>query len=122
MCQQRSHEKLDVFRLSRELAIELYRCTARFPQDERFGLTSQIRRAAVSVPANIAEGAARRSKREFSRFLLNARGSVTELRVLLDIAHEIGSLSDRDFQTGDGRLDRIFAMTSGLIRRSDRNE
>src|SRR6266705_2249341 len=119
MRQKLSHENLDLYRLSRQFAVDLYRETSKFPSEERFGLTSQIRRAAVSIPANIAEGASRRSKREFSRFLLNTRGPVTELRVLLDIAHEIGSLSDRDFQTCDGRLDRIFAMTSGLIRRSD---
>jgi len=117
--QQRAHERLDAFRLSRELALELYRCTANFPQDERFGLVSQIRRAVVSIPANIAEGAARRSKREFSRFLLNARGSATELRLLLDIAHETGNLAEEDFRRSEQKLDRVFAMTSGLIRRSD---
>jgi four helix bundle protein len=117
--EQQAHEKLDAYRLSRELAVELYRCTAGFPQDERFGLTSQIRRAAVAIPANIAEGAARRSKREFSRFLLIARGSATELRLLLDIAHETGSLREEDFHRCEQKLDRVFAMTSGLIRRSD---
>lgn len=117
--EQQAHEKLDAFRLSRELALELYRLSASFPQEERFGLTSQIRRAAVAIPANIAEGAARRSKREFSRFLLTARGSATELRLLLDIAHETGSLSENDFHCCEQKLDRIFAMTSGLIRRSD---
>ncbi|HKA35772.1 MAG TPA: four helix bundle protein [Thermoanaerobaculia bacterium] len=117
--EQQAHEKLDVFRLSRELALDLYRATAKFPRDERFGLTSQIRRAAVAIPANIAEGAARRSKREFSRFLLTARGSATELRLLLDIAHETGSLCEGEFQKCEQKLDRIFAMTSGLIRRSD---
>lgn len=120
--EQQAHEKLDAFRLSRDLALELYRCTAEFPSAERFGLTSQIRRAAVSIPANIAEGAARRSKREFSRFLLNARGSVTELRLLLDIAHETGSLEVRDFRSCEEKLDRLFAMTSGLIRRADRSD
>lgn len=117
--QQQAHEKLDAFRLSRELALKLYRCTVCFPSEERFGLTSQIRRAAVSIPANIAEGAARRLKREFSRFLLSARGSATELRLLLDIAHETGNLPDEDFDRFEQKLDRIFAMTSGLIRRSD---
>jgi four helix bundle protein len=115
-----AHERLDVYRISRELALDLYRCTAGFPPDEKFGLTSQIRRAAVAIPANIAEGAARRSKREFSRFLLTARGSATELRLLLDIAHETGSLGKEDFLRCDRKLDRILEMTSGLIRRSDR--
>jgi four helix bundle protein len=117
--ERQAHEKLDAFRLSRELALELYRCTTNFPQEEKFGLTSQIRRAAVAVPANIAEGAARRSRREFSRFLLTARGSATELRLLLDIVHETGSLGEDDFLRCERKLDRILAMTSGLIRRSD---
>jgi four helix bundle protein len=82
-------------------------------------LTSQIRRAAVAIPANIAEGAARRSKREFARFLLTARGSATELRLLLDIARETGKINSKEFEICDQQLDRIFAMTSGLIRKSD---
>jgi four helix bundle protein len=117
--QTQAHEKLDAYRLARQFAIDLYRYTAAFPVEEKFGLTSQIRRAAVAIPANIAEGAARRSKREFSRFLLTARGSTTELRLLLDIAHETGRLSDETFSACESKLDRIFAMTSGLIRRSD---
>jgi len=117
--QQQAHERLDVFKAARQLAIDLYRETATFPSDEKFGLTSQIRRAAVSIPANIAEGAARRSKREFSRFLLVARGSATELRLLLDIARETGNVSDDRFNACGETLDRIVAMASGLIRRSD---
>jgi four helix bundle protein len=87
------HERLDLFVVARQLAIDLYRDTAGFPSEERFGLVSQIRRAAVSIPANVAEGAARRSKPEFVRFLLTARGSATELRLLLDIACQIGHLT-----------------------------
>jgi four helix bundle protein len=117
--QTQAHEKLDAYKVARQFAIELYRYTAAFPAEERFGLTSQIRRAAVAIPANIAEGAARRSKREFSRVLLTARGSTAELRLLLDIAHETGRLNDETFSVCESKLDRIFAMTSGLIRRSD---
>jgi four helix bundle protein len=113
------HERLDAFQLARGLAIDLYRETARFPAVERFGLSSQIRRAAVSIPANIAEGAARRSKREFTRFLLAARGSATELRVLLEIARETGSMGADSYRGFEQKLSRIFAMTNGLIRRSD---
>ena len=114
------HERLDVYALARKLAIELYRDTASFPIQERFGLVSQIRRSAVSVPANIAEGAARRSKKEFAHFLLTARGSATELRLLLDIACQTGSLPIDRFRQCEAILDRIILMVSGLIRRSDR--
>jgi len=115
-----SHENLDVYKLARKFAVEIYRETAKFPTEERFGLTSQIRRAAVSIPANIAEGAARRSKKDFARFLLAARGSSSELHVLLEIAHETGILSEERFQVCEQTIDRISSMTSGLIRHSVR--
>jgi four helix bundle protein len=113
------HQRLDVFRISRQLAIDLFRETGKFPSEERFGLTSQIRRSAVSIPANIAEGAARRSKREFSRFLLTARGSSTELHLLLEIAHETGILGSETFAGYESTVTRIFSMINGLIRHSD---
>jgi four helix bundle protein len=65
--------KLEVWQLSHKLTVEIYRCTRQLPQDERFGLTSQIRRAAVSIEANIAEGCGRRGKMDFARFLQQAR-------------------------------------------------
>jgi four helix bundle protein len=114
------HERLDVFILARALAIDLYRETSTFPAQERFGLVSQIRRSAVSIPANIAEGAARRSKREFARFLLAARGSATELRLLLEIACQTGNLSVERLAVHESTVDRVIEMTSGLIRRADR--
>jgi four helix bundle protein len=110
------HEKLDAYRLSRSLAVSLFRDTRSFPPDERYGLTSQIRRAAVSIPANIAEGAGRRSRREFVQFLAVARGSSSELRVLLEIAREIGYLSPNRWVEHEGVVDRLSAMISGLIR------
>ena len=110
------HEKLDLYKVATSFAVDLYRDTARFPNDEKFGLISQIRRAAVSIPANVAEGARRRSKKEFVRFLLMARGSSAELRVLLDIAHQIGILSEERFLSAERMVDRISSMTSGLIR------
>ena len=113
------HEQLDVFKVSRQFAIDLFRETGKFPAEEKFGLTSQVRRAAVSIPANIAEGAARRSKREFSRFLLTARGSSTELRLLLEIAHENGILGSEGFARHEATVSRIFSMINGLIKHSD---
>lgn len=110
------HEDLDVCRVAKRFAVELYRDTAQFPREEQLGLTSQIRRAAVSIPVNIAEGASRRSKKEFARFLLIARGSSAELRVLLEIAHDIAVLPSERFISAEQTVDRISSMTSGLIR------
>ena len=115
---QLAHERLDAYRFSRKFAIEVFRTTAAFPAEERFGLASQIRRAAVSIPANIAEGAARRSKKEFVQFLSMARGSSSELRVLLEIAKETGHLDDDSFRRQEASVDRISSMLSGLIRRN----
>jgi four helix bundle protein len=100
------------------LAVDLYRETASFPSEERFGLASQIRRAAVSIPANIAEGASRRSKREFVHFLSTARGSSSELRVLLEIAQETGHLELSRSNAYEAIIDRVSSMISGLIRRN----
>jgi four helix bundle protein len=75
----RNHQELRVWALGMELAVDIYRCTADMPKEERFGLTSQIRRAAAAVPANVAEGAGRGSPLDFARFLCIARGSLAEL-------------------------------------------
>ena len=101
------------------LCAQLYSETRSFPLAERFGMVAQIRRAAVSIPANIAEGAGRRSKKEFARFLCVSRGSANELCVLLEIARQIGFLDEDRFNGYAQEVERIFAMLSGLIRRVD---
>ncbi|MDL5367186.1 four helix bundle protein [Xanthomonas sp. NCPPB 2654] len=85
--------ELDVWRLSIELAKAVYILTADFPKEERYGLTSQLQRAAVSVPSNIAEGNARASTRDYARFVSMARGSIAELQTQLTLAAEL-SLAD----------------------------
>ena len=114
------HEGLDLYKLARAFLVDVYQDTKLFPAEERFGLVSQIRRAAVSVPVNIAEGAARGSKREFAHFLLIARGSLNELRVLLDVAREIGFLNGLQFQAREKSVHRMLAMANGLIRHTRR--
>jgi len=111
-------EHLDVYRVSKDLAIKLFVETRAFPRSEQFGLTSQIRRAATSIPANIVEGAARRSKKEFVQFLGNAPGSAAELRVLLEIAGETTIMPDARCQAHLEVVDRLCLMLSGLIRRN----
>ncbi len=87
---KRPHERLDVWRDSMALVEATYRFSSLFPDSERFGLTSQVRRCAISVPSNIAEGAARRSTAEYLRFLSIARGSLSELDTQIQIAMRLG--------------------------------
>ena len=110
----RPHEKLDVWIKSIELVIAVYKATERFPNDERFGLTSQIRRAAVSIPANIAEGAARDSQKEFAHFLSNAQGSASELETEWLIAHKLGYLAEVTHDTLRREMDSVGRMLFGL--------
>ena len=94
----------------------VYEATQSFPVDERYGLTSQIRRSAVSIPANIAEGAARGTQKEFLRFLTISRGSLSELETLLTIATEVGFLTDDSAQHLTDLCDLVSSRLSGLIR------
>lgn len=90
----RSYKELECWQRSMELVTHVYKLSSSWPTDERFGLISQIRRAAVSVPANIAEGAGRRSTGEFLQFLGIARGSLAEVETLFLVAGRLGYLSD----------------------------
>lgn len=86
----RPHQKLEAWSKSIELVTEVYRTSDRFPKEERYGLTGQIRRAAVSIPANLAEGAGRRSQKEFAHFFSISQGSASELETELIIANKLG--------------------------------
>ena len=112
----RPHEKLKLWKRAVEFVVRLYKVTAPFPQEEKFGLTSQIRRAAVSVPANIAEGAGRQSDKEFAHFLSNAQGSASELATELLIAHKLGYLTSKDYNEISEEVDHIGRMIVGLAR------
>lgn len=112
----RPHQKLEAWKKAIELVTEIYRASERFPKEEKFGLTSQIRRAAVSIPANIAEGAGRRSQKEFLHFLSNSQGSASELETELIIANNLGYLDDEMFSKLLGQLERIGRLITGLVR------
>src|SRR5689334_16692546 len=112
----RDFQDLTVWRKSVELAVELYRLTQRFPSDERFGLTSQIRRAGVSVSSNIAEGSGRGTTRDLVSFLTNARGLLYESRSLLIISQRVDIVTPAQCVTAMGMMDEVGKMLSGLRR------
>ncbi len=109
-------EKLDVWQRANELADLVYRVTRKFPDDERFGLTNQMRRAAVSVSSNIAEGSARSSRSDNARFLEIATGSLFEVVAQSFISRRQGFLSEPDFTTLYTSADELGRMLSGLRR------
>lgn len=107
------HKDLDVWKKAMELATEVYSMTTAFPRDELYGLTSQIRRSVISIPSNIAEGAARHSRKEFIQFLHVASGSIAELETQLLLAARLGLIpDDQPFL----RLEEVRRMLLGLLR------
>jgi four helix bundle protein len=107
------HRQLEVWRLAVELTTEIYRITGRFPAEEKFGLVSQMRRSAVSIPSNLAEGAAR-GRTEFAQFIRIAIGSTSELDTQLEIARRLEYLDPATFQKLDQQLAKIDRMLIGL--------
>ncbi|WP_395791045.1 four helix bundle protein [Aquimonas sp.] len=115
---KRPHERLEVWRDAMDLVEAVYRFSSQFPDSERFGLVSQIRRAAVSVPANIAEGAARRSTPEYLRFLSIARGSLSEVDTHVQIAERLKLASPNEAVSD--LIDRCFAKLTALMNALER--
>ncbi|MGS2723442.1 four helix bundle protein [Porticoccus sp. GXU_MW_L64] len=111
----REYEKLHIWQDAMELVTDIYLVTGSYPEHEKFGLLAQLRRAAVSIPSNIAEGRARESNREFIRFLLIARGSVAEVETQLHISANLGYAKEIDWLLQ--KTDRIFAKTTKLINK-----
>jgi len=111
-----SYRDLTVWQKAMILAKETYRITRPFPRDEIYGLTSQIRRAAVSIPSNIAEGWGRKSRRDFIRFLTIARGSATELESEILLSSEIGYLSKEIAESFIKDTIEIGKMLNSLIK------
>lgn len=112
----RSYRDLQVWQHGLEFVLVCYRIAATFPEDERFGLRSQLQRAAVSVPANIAEGQGRWYAREFLRYLSNAHGSLAECETHLHLALRLGYLQEADAQPAFEAARRVGKMLHGLKR------
>jgi four helix bundle protein len=108
------YQQLEVWRLAMELAEECYRATKVFPKEELFGLVSQIRRAAASIPANIAEGQGREHTREFLNHLSIARGSLMELETHLILSQRVRLLAEAELESLLAITDRVSRMLSGL--------
>lgn len=107
---------LKVWAKAQELTLQVYRITKVFPRDEWYGLVSQLRRAAASVGANIAEGCGRRSDREFVRFLQIARGSASETEYHLLLARDLGYVSPADFADLEQRTAELQRMLTALVQ------
>lgn len=103
-------KKLDIWKQSRLFCTQIYIATNDFPSEERFGLTNQLRRAAVSIPSNIAEGSSRKSNKDFARFLEIAIGSAYEIETQLLISHDLGFIVDLNLEPLLSKIDIITKM------------
>jgi four helix bundle protein len=112
------HKDLDVWKKSMALVLDVYKNTQNFPSHELYGLTSQIRRSAVSIPSNIAEGAARNSNKDFIRFCYISLGSLAELETQLIISHELKYFENKF----EDRIMSIKQMLNGLIASLDKKQ
>ena len=118
----RPHQKLDLWKKSIDLAVSIYRQTEAFPKEERFGLTQQLRRAAVSVASNVAEGAAGASSKELRKFLYYSQGSASEISTQLMIASRLKYLSKNDHDKLEKDLDDVGRMITGLSTSLNRGD
>jgi four helix bundle protein len=109
-------KKLDVWQAAHSLACGVYKCTYAFPKMEDYGLTSQLRRSAASIPANIAEGCGRNGDAEFGRFVRISLGSATELEYHLLLSRDIGLLDESTYTNLSSQARRIQGMLAGLMQ------
>lgn len=116
----KTHKELEIWQRSFDLCKVVYELSAEFPVDERFGLTSQMRRSAISIPSNIAEGYNRKSTRDYLRFLWIANGSLAELDMQLQIASSLGFGTIQKCEQAIDEVEQIERMLRALIRSLDR--
>ena len=112
----RDYTKIQAWKLADDLTVAIYECTRSFPKEEQYGLTSQLRRSAYSVPANIAEGSSREGKRDYLHFLYIARGSLSEAQYFLHLSQRLGYLNLADGERLKCDTKATFACLHGLIK------
>ncbi len=112
----RDYRKIFAWKLADDLTVAVYERTRAFPANEQYGITSQLRRAAYSVPANIAEGSSRESQKDYLHFLHIARGSLSETQYFLHLSHRLGFISDVFYTEIDSQVSETFKTLHGLIQ------
>ena len=112
----RAHRNLDVWKKSMAFVKDIYQATELFPSSEIYGLTSQMRRAAVSIPSNLAEGAARKGKKEFSQYLNIAQGSISEIDTQIELSFILNYIDKNLYNDLTEKLNTISKMLFGLSR------
>jgi four helix bundle protein len=112
---------LKVWDKAHELTLKIYSATKTFPREEIFGLTSQLRRACASIPANIAEGCGRSGDAELARFLVIASGSASEVEYHLLLAHDLGYLNDAEYRQLDEEVNELKRMLTAFINKLKAN-
>jgi len=115
-------KELNVWKKAHDLVLEIYRVTANFPKSEIFGITSQLRRSAYSVPANIVEGNSRNTTKDYVRFLYQARGSVEEARYFLFLSKDLEYLDNNDFKKFEEEYEKVSKLINGLIKSLNRSD
>jgi four helix bundle protein len=113
---EKSHKRLEVWQKSIQLTKVVYEVTSKLPADEKFGLVSQMRRAAVSIPSNIAEGSARQTNKDALHFFAIARGSLSELDTQSELVRIVSLLTENELQPLQHEIDNVDLLLSGLIR------
>jgi four helix bundle protein len=116
MVSKHPHRNLEAWKQSMELVVEVYALTRGFPREEIYGLCSQMRRAAVSIPSNIAEGSADMTSKQFINFLTVAMGSLSELNTQIEIALKLGYIEKEPYNLINSRIDKCKALVYGLKR------
>ena len=118
----RPYKKLEVYTVGKEQVLHVYELLKKFPKEEQFALSDQLRRAVISVPSNIAEGSGRHSSKEQVHFLEIAYGSLREVECQLDIACELGYMTTKELETVIEKADQLGAMIMGLRKRHLENQ
>lgn len=115
----RDFRKYKIWEKSHEFALKIYEITQKYPKEEVYGTTSQIRRAAVSIPTNIAEGCGRDSDKEFKRFLVIASGSVSEVNYFLILSKDLGYITNEEFELLEDEIIQIHKSIYSLTNKLD---